>query len=118
MTLNASIGTRIAQLRKNHNLTQEQLAEKLDISIKHCSSVERGVSRLSLEYLIEISNLFDVSLDYLVKGISTDSNEFQNIVSVIPPTIISLLHSNNKQELILLQEYLNLYSKIHNIDGK
>ena len=73
MTLSVSIGSRIAKLRKDYNMTQEQLAEKLDISIKHCSSVERGLSCLSLEKLIEVSILFDVSLDYLVKGNDTDN---------------------------------------------
>ncbi len=118
MTLNASIGARIAHLRKINNLTQEQLAEKLDISIKHCSSVERGISRLSLEYLIELSNIFHVSLDYLIKGTSQDPINLENMFSIFPSSIISLLHSNDEQELQLFQEYLYLYSKIHDSKNK
>ena len=49
MDLNTSIGSRIAKLHKEQSMTQKQFAEKLDISIKHCSSVERGLSSLSLE---------------------------------------------------------------------
>ena len=47
------IGGRIQELRRLHHLTQEDLAEKLDVSVKHISSVERGTSSLSLEKLIQ-----------------------------------------------------------------
>lgn len=112
MSLNASIGSRIAKLRKEHNMTQEQLAEKLDISIKHCSSVERGLSCLSLEKLIEVSVLFDVSLDYLVKGNAFDQYSIDFVVSNLPPSILSILSSEDEKERQLFTEYLQLYTKI------
>lgn len=114
MTLNASIGSRIAKLRKEHKLTQEQLAEKLDISIKHCSSVERGLSCLSLEKLIDVSNLFDVSLDYLIKGNPTVEKSVDCVYFDLPQSIVSIMSSRDKTEIDLLQEYLRLYTKIRN----
>ena len=42
--LYAQIGQRIVQIRRSNNLTQYQLAEMLDISVKHCSAIERGKS--------------------------------------------------------------------------
>ena len=65
LELHKRIGKKIATLRKENSMTQEQLAEKLSITVKHCSSVERGLSSLSLEKLIYVADLFDVSLDYL-----------------------------------------------------
>lgn len=62
------MGKRLKEKRKALGLTQEQLAEKLNISIKHYGGVERGIAGLSLENLIELSNILGVSLDYLVKG--------------------------------------------------
>ncbi|MBQ8559035.1 MAG: helix-turn-helix transcriptional regulator [Tyzzerella sp.] len=112
MTLNASIGLRIATLRKEHNMTQEQLAERLDISIKHCSSVERGLSSLSLEKLIDVSDLFDVSLDYLIKGPSASDDSIKHIWANLPQSITSIMTSKNEEEMQLLLEYLQLYSKI------
>lgn len=112
--LNILIGSKIAKLRKEHNMTQEQLAEKLDISIKHCSAVERGLSSLSLEKLIDVSNLFDISLDYLVKGDLNSDYTSNNRLTVLPPSITSILDSNNKHEVDLLLEYLRFYTKIHN----
>ena len=110
MDFNASIGSRIAKLRKEHNMTQEQLAEKLDISIKHCGAVERGVSSLSLEKLVEVSLLFDVSLDYLVKGNSKSEISIQSVCANLPQSITSILTSNDVTEINLLNVMvLSLY---------
>ena len=43
------IGKRIAQLRKENKMTQLELSEALDISIKHMSEIERGITCLSIE---------------------------------------------------------------------
>lgn len=67
-----AIGERLKIQRKLNHLTQEQLAEKLDISIKHYSEAERGIVGLSVENLIKVSDILGTSLDYLLKGISID----------------------------------------------
>ncbi|MBR3769804.1 MAG: helix-turn-helix transcriptional regulator, partial [Lachnospiraceae bacterium] len=56
------MGKRLKEKRKALGLTQEQLAEKLNISIKHYGGVERGIAGLSIENLIELSNILGVSL--------------------------------------------------------
>lgn len=70
--LKQSIGSRLRKKRKQLHLTQENMAEKLNISIKHYGEVERGNAGLSLENLVEVSDILDVSLDYLIKGIEVD----------------------------------------------
>ena len=115
MDLNAMIGSKIATLRKQHGLTQEQLAEKLDISIKHCSSVERGLSCLSLEKLIEVSNLFDVSLDFLIKEPPSNSKSYDCLCDKFPPSIVNIMRSGNENEIRLLREYLSLYTKLRDL---
>lgn len=62
------MGKRMKEKRKLLHLTQEQMAEKLNISIKHYGGVERGIAGLSIENLIEVSNILGVNLDYLIKG--------------------------------------------------
>ncbi len=62
------IGKNIAALRHSRKMTQEQLANLLHISVKHCSAVERGKSCLSLEKMITLCHTFQVSLDYLIEG--------------------------------------------------
>lgn len=99
------IGKRICSERKKQGLTQEQLAEKLDITIKHVSSVERGKSSLSIEKFIELTNILDCSLDYLIRGISYNN---------LPASISTILSSNDETEKNYLYEYLKLYSKLRN----
>lgn len=62
------MGARMKLARKELNLTQEDIAEKLGVSVKHYSGIERGVAGISLETLVNISNILNISLDYLVKG--------------------------------------------------
>lgn len=100
------IAKKIATLRKENSMTQEQLAEKLSITVKHCSSVERGLSSLSLEKLIYVADLFDVSLDYLVRDFSDEEQEY------IPQICLELFKDADNKERLLLKEYLSLYQKI------
>ncbi|MCD8364555.1 MAG: helix-turn-helix domain-containing protein [Clostridiales bacterium] len=106
MNLNESMGKRIAHLRKEHHMTQEQLAESLDISVKHCSCVERGTASLSLERLLDVCDLFDVSLDYLVRGRSADN------AAELPPFLLEMFQSEDDDEKKLLQDFLSLYRRL------
>ncbi len=62
------IGERIAILRKQKGLTQVQLAEKLNISDKAISKRESGKGDPSLELLQALSEIFDCTIDFIVKG--------------------------------------------------
>lgn len=61
-------GERIRQLRIESGLTQEQVAETLNISRTFYSRVETGEKGCSIDLFVQVSNLFHVSLDYLVLG--------------------------------------------------
>lgn len=61
-------GSRIRDARKKSNLTIEKLCEMLDISPSFLGSVERGESRISIEKLCRLSEVLNVSTDYLLKG--------------------------------------------------
>lgn len=61
-------GERIRQLRIESGLTQEQVAETLNISRTFYSRVETGEKGCSIDLFLQVSNLFHVSLDYLVLG--------------------------------------------------
>ncbi len=63
-------GKRIAELRKEKGLTQDQLAEKLNISTSNLGKLERGLQSFSIDLLIEIGFFFGVSTDYLLLGCS------------------------------------------------
>lgn len=61
-------GTRIRILRKRRGLTQEQLAEKMNVSTPYIAKIENGKQTGPVELAVEFSELFDVSLDYLLMG--------------------------------------------------
>ena len=55
---------RVAMLRKEHNLSQTELGEKLNVSRRTICNIEKGLCTLS--NLISLADLFDVSTDYIV----------------------------------------------------
>lgn len=63
-----NLSKQIIHLRKEYNLSQEDLAEKIFVSRQTISNWERSKSYPDLESLLLLSNIFDVSLDHLVKG--------------------------------------------------
>lgn len=61
-------GARIRRLRKSRKLTQEQLAEKMNITSTYILKIENGKQTGSVELAVELAAFFDVSLDYLLSG--------------------------------------------------
>jgi transcriptional regulator with XRE-family HTH domain len=63
---------KLLTLRKANNLTQEQLAEKLDVSRQSISKWESGQATPELEKIVVMSAIFDVTTDYLLKSSEID----------------------------------------------
>lgn len=66
------ISEKILNLRKAHNLTQEQLAEKLNVSRQSISKWESGQSAPEVDKLTVLSDVFHVTTDYLLKPSEID----------------------------------------------
>lgn len=62
------IGKRIFNLRRERNITQEQLAELVNLSVTQVSKLENGKSRLSLDSLINIATVLEASTDEILFG--------------------------------------------------
>lgn len=62
-----SISTKIQTLRKQHNLTQEQLADQLNVSRQALSKWELGASTPEADKIVQLSDYFKVSTDFLLK---------------------------------------------------
>lgn len=62
-----TIGEKIKSLRQSKNLTQKELAEKLNVSSQAISNWEREKGYPDISNIIQLSDLFNVSLDTLVK---------------------------------------------------
>lgn len=70
------IGERIKRMRKSNGVTQEVLAEHLDVSIGYVSQVERGITKISLDLLAAISTVLGCDIAYLVSESAINSNEY------------------------------------------
>jgi transcriptional regulator with XRE-family HTH domain len=69
-----AIGRKIRMYRNQSQITQSDLAEKLNVSAKYISAIERGVSKVSLIRLDEIANLLNVKIvDLLADSDTTKS---------------------------------------------
>lgn len=62
-----TLGDKLSKLRKENNYTQEQLADILKVSRQAISKWESNVTYPETDKLIRMSELFDCSLDYLLK---------------------------------------------------
>ena len=60
------LGNRIRKIRKEKYMTQFTLAEEIGVSPNFLGDVERGVKSPSLETIVCIANVLDVSLDFLL----------------------------------------------------
>lgn len=79
------IGERLSKLRIGHNMTQEEFAEYMDVSRQAVSKWELDKTLPDVNKLLKMSALFQVSLDYLLKGTEentgkiTDEAEEKNV---------------------------------------
>ena len=63
---------KLLTLRKANDMTQEQLAEKLDVSRQSVSKWESGQATPDLEKIVVLSTVFNVTTDYLLKSSEID----------------------------------------------
>ena len=67
-----SVGERIRSKRLTLGLSQDELAERIDRATKYYSDIERGNCGMSVETMLAIANILDMSLDYLMYGTASE----------------------------------------------
>lgn len=80
------IGKRIQIKRKELKLTQEKLAEKVEVCPSYISEIERGCSTCSLKIISRISQVLHINIDYLVFGMTENTFciTFSEIIQTLP----------------------------------
>lgn len=102
-----AIGTRIAEIRRHHKITQECLADSLGVSPKHISHVENATSSFSLKNLIQFCTIFGCSLDYIIFGKQNDE-----ALSKLPYEIVKILNTGSNDDIDRLNRYLQVYIEL------
>ena len=73
------IGSKITKLRKDLNLTQLELAEKIYVTPQAVSKWEKGKSVPSIDVLIELTKLFNISIDYLLDNTEILEHDYESM---------------------------------------
>ncbi len=99
---------KLKEIRKEKEMTQRELADKVGVSVQTISGYETGYSQPPLEILIKIADILEASLDYLT-GRSDDignieiKTELSNIESKIVSLLTSLSYDKQCQVLGFVQ---------------
>ncbi|MBQ2872905.1 MAG: helix-turn-helix transcriptional regulator [Bacilli bacterium] len=72
------LGSKIKNIRYNHNLSQEELAKKLEINRNYLSRIETNKSLPTAEILSKLAHSFNISIDNLL-GINLDGHDGADI---------------------------------------
>lgn len=101
-----NVGERIKLLRKAKNWTQAELAEKISLTAGTLSAIEKNNSNTTNETIIKLSEIFEVSADYLLtgkEGTSEISPEEREIIK---------LYREDSQVREVLREAIDLKKKV------
>lgn len=94
----------LLKLRKQKQVTQEEIARILNIKQNSYSKYEQGITEPNIENLIKLANYYNVSIDYLV------GRQWQNEIGYLTPQqveCVNLIKQLNENNLIMLLGYLN-----------
>ena len=95
------IGSRLKQARIDACLTQQEMAEKTNLSVAFISRVERGTSHINLKRLSEFCSILHVSEGYILNGSSDEDakylyDEFNSILKKCSPEKQKLIYKLSK----------------------
>ena len=93
------MGKRIQNRRKQLALTQEQLAEMMNVSIQMVSNLERGNKAIRIDNLVNLSQILKVSTDYILTGKET-ADDMNALTSRI-----AQLSTKDRKMIEMLVEY-------------
>lgn len=109
---------RLKTLRKQAQLTQVDVAEKLGISQPAYASWERGVKKPTQENLVKIAQVLNVSVDYLVGNSGEKSDELDNIELLFRMNTNGLTEGEKKVFKKELIEFMEERKKVFEEDKK
>ena len=103
------IGQKIRKYRKAKGLSQEELAEQVNISVTHLSHIETGNTKLSLPVLVAISKALEVQTDDLlsdgISGRNAAIDELSGVLDACSTQQIRIITDTIKALKISLDKY-------------
>lgn len=102
-----AVGARIKAARERAGMTQDELAEALDMSSTHISVIERGVKSPRLDTFVNIANVLHVSTDMLLRDVVENSSE--GIASELSSQISNLPPKEQERVFAVLRTLIESY---------
>ncbi len=96
-----AMGARLKAQRKALGLTQQDVYEKIDVSQNHYSRIENGHVGVSLDILVRLSEILNISIDYIVTGFVNDEKLPDFAVKYNKLSIKQQKYVNDQIELLL-----------------
>ena len=107
---NKSVGMNIRTIRHQHGWSQEDVANRLGISIPAFSKIETGVTDINLSRLEQIANVFEVSVVYLLSMDASDVEHEPSHLSIAQKKLV-----DREAEIATLQrKVILLYEELRN----
>ena len=100
-----ALGARIKNKRLEKNLTQEQLAEKVDLSAVYIGQIERGERKMTIQTLVKLANVLETSIEELLSD-STEGN--------LNAKLNELLDKEKKLDVSDLDKVINIIKAMYN----
>ena len=97
------IGLKIKERRQNQGLTQEFIANKLDVNPSHISNVECGRAHPSLSALIKIANILECSVDFFISGEYTYNSDKGSTMTLDSQIVDKLKYCDVEKKKRILQ---------------
>lgn len=109
-----AVGQRIKEYRINKNMTQDTLAESIEVNPSFISNIERGKTKMSTETLANIARSLNVSIDYLLFGdIKLECDQYMNIAIL---EVKEILKGKDKEDidafLAFCKDFMGFLKKI------
>lgn len=98
-----TIGLKIRERRKILGITQEYIAEQLDVNPSHISNIECGRANPSLTALVKIANLLQCSIDYFIEKEYTYQNTSKSLETLDEQILKKLHYCNNDTKTKILK---------------
>lgn len=95
-----TLGNRIKFLRKRANITQSELAEKLNLSFGTISKYEKDEISIPSETLLKIANIFNVSTDFLLGRVDIKNESIAIAASTKDSIDLSDISNEDKEAIM------------------
>lgn len=97
------VGKRIKTLRESKKMTQDELAEKIELTNNYVSSIECASSKPSIDTLVKICNVFETTPDYVLLDSVYASKEHHM------DEIAAKLKNCSSEEIQFISEFITFY---------